>query len=163
MDHDKELIECLQAIPWFQSISDEHFSKIASIAKIVTIDRDELLFKQGDKQEYLYVLTEGRVAVELYSPVRGYLRVFTAEPMDVVGFSSVTPVVRQRTASARAVLDSRLVALDSVGLNQLCEDDHELGYIVMRRLANVAASRVMICRLQLVDLFNHPTGDEENA
>ncbi|MFN2144139.1 MAG: Crp/Fnr family transcriptional regulator [Anaerolineales bacterium] len=163
MDQEKTLIECLQAIPWFQSLSDEHFAKIASIAKIVTLDRDEMLFKQGDKQEYLYVLTEGRVAVELYSPIRGYMRVFTAEPMDVVGFSSVTPVVRQRTASARAVLDSRLIALDSADLYRLCEEDHELGYIVMRRLANVAASRVMICRLQLVDLFNHPTGDEEHA
>ncbi|MBN2045639.1 MAG: Crp/Fnr family transcriptional regulator [Anaerolineales bacterium] len=163
MDQEKELIECLQAIPWFQSISEKHFSMIASVAKIVTIDRGEWLFKQGDKQESLYVVIEGRVSVELYSSVRGYLRVFTAEPMDVVGFSSVTPVVRQRTASARAVLDSRLLALDSAGLNRLCEQDHELGYIVMRRLANVAASRVMICRLQLVDLFAHPTGEDENA
>lgn len=163
MESKKELKEVLQAIPWFQVLSDEHFDRMASISRVVTVDRDEMLFKQGDKQESLYIVIEGRVSIELYSPVRGYIRVFTAEPMDVVGFSSATPVVRQRTASARAVLDSRLVALDSAKLSQLCEEDHELGYTVMRRLANVAAARLMICRLQLVDLFANPIGEDENA
>lgn len=163
MDTIKELNEVLQAIPWFQTVSAKHFEQIAKISKIITYEKDELIFKQGDTQEYLYIVIEGRVGIELYSPIRGYLRVSTAEPMDVVGWSSVTPVIRQRTASARAVLDSRLVALDAQKLSQLCEQDHELGYIVMRRLANVAASRLMICRLQLVDLFANPEGDAPNA
>lgn len=163
MDKEQEIKEVLQAIRWFQSLSDEHFNKMAEISELVTYDRDEMIFKQGDKQEYLYIVIEGRVAVELYSPVRGYLRVFTAEPMDVVGWSSATPVVRQRTASARAVLDSRLVAIDSAALNRLCEEDCALGYIVMRRLANVAAARLMICRLQLVDLFANPEEEDDYA
>ena len=158
-----ELTEILQAIPWFQTLSEEHFQKIAGISEVVLLSKDELLFKQGDQQKYLYILVEGRVGVELYSPIRGAIRVYTAEPMDVVGWSSATPVVRQRTASARAVLDSRLIAINAAKLNQYCEQDHELGYIVMRRLANVAAGRLMICRLQLVDLFANPIGDCENG
>lgn len=163
MDTTKELNEVLQVIPWFQMVSAKHFEQIAQISKLVTYEKDELIFKQGDRQESLYIVIEGRVGIELYSPVRGYLRVYTAEPMDVVGWSSVTPVVRQRTASARAVLASRLVALDAQKLNQLCDQDTELGYLVMRRLANVAASRLMICRLQLVDLFAHPEGEDPHA
>jgi CRP-like cAMP-binding protein len=163
MDDEKSLKEMLQAIPWFQELTDEHFLKIASISNAVVLPKDELLFRQGDKQEYLYILIEGRVGIELYSPERGYIRVFTAEPLDVVGWSSATPVVRQRTASARAVFESRLVAIDSAELNRLCEEDHELGYIVMRRLANVVAGRLMICRLQLIDLFAHPMGDDKHA
>ncbi|MCB2178868.1 Crp/Fnr family transcriptional regulator [bacterium] len=157
-----ELTEILQTIPWFQALSDEHFHKIAGITEVVALSRDEVLFKQGDQQKYLYVVVKGRVGVEIYSPIRGALRVFTAEPMDVVGWSSATPVVRQRTATARAVLDSLLIAIDASKLNQFCEQDHELGFIVMRRMANVAASRVMICRLQLVDLFANPMGDCDN-
>jgi CRP-like cAMP-binding protein len=163
VDDEKQLREVLQAIPWFQVLSDEHFAKMASIAKLVTLEKGETLFRQGDQQDNLYIVIEGRVGVELYSPVRGSIRVFTAEPMDVVGWSSVTPVVRQRTASARAVLDSRLVALDATKLNDLGEQDCELGYIVMRRLANVVAARLMICRLQLVDLFAHPDQEEDYA
>ena len=160
MDRNKDLIAILQTIPWFQKVSDEHFKKLAEISKIILVSKDEVLFKQGDTEKYLYVLVEGRIGVDIYSPVRGYIRVYTAEPMDVVGWSSATPVVRQRTASAKAVLDSRLVGLDAVKLNQLCEEDHHLGYIVMHRLANVVAARLMICRLHTLDLFASPS--EEN-
>ena len=102
MDKEKELKEVLQAIRWFQSLSEEHFNKIAAIAKLVSYDKDELIFKQGDTQEYLYIVVEGRVGVELYSPVRGYMRVFTAEAMDVIGWSSVTPVGTTCGSSAAA-------------------------------------------------------------
>ncbi len=156
MGKDSALREVLQVIPWFQTVSQEHFDKLAEISSLVMLEKDEVLFKQGDKQESLYIVIEGRIGIEIYSPVRGSLRVYTAEPMDVVGWSSATPVIRQRTASASAVLDSRLVAIDAPKLNQLCEQDHELGYIVMRRMANVAASRLMICRLQLVDPYTAP-------
>lgn len=163
MPKTNQLREVLQTIPWFQTVSDEHFTQLEQISKLVMLEKDEFLFRQGDEQENLYIVIEGRVGVEIYGPERGYNRIFTAEPMDVVGWSSATPVVRQRTASARAVLNSCLVAIDSKKLNLLCEQDHELGYTVMRRLANVAASRLMICRLQLLDLFASPEGDDANA
>jgi CRP-like cAMP-binding protein len=157
MDKDKELMEILQAIPWFQKLSDKHFSKLSKISTIKLLSKNDVLFKQGDSEKSLYILIEGRVGVDIYGPVKGYIRIYTAEPMDVVGWSSATPVVRQRTASATAILDSRLVAIDAAKLNQLCEEDHHLGYIVMRRLANVVAARLLVCRLQILDLFAHPS------
>ena len=156
MDKEKNLLEILQALPWFQTLSDEHFAKLCKISKEKMVAKDEVLFKQGDTEKALYILIEGRIGIEIYGPVQGYIRIYTAEPMDVVGWSSATPVVRQRTATAKAVLDSRLVAIDAQKLNQLCEEDHHLGYIVMRRLANVVAARLMICRLQTLDMFAHP-------
>jgi len=87
------------------------------------------------------------------------MRIYTAEPMDVVGWSSVTPVVRRRTAGAQAVLPSCLARLDAAGLRKLCEEDHDLGYIVMRRMANVVASRLLTTRLQLLDMFANPKAE----
>lgn len=159
MDPQNELVDALQAIPWFQELSDEHFQKICSITHLVRVDKDITLFAEGEQDENLYIVLEGRVAIEIYSPVRGRIRIFTAEPLDVVGWSSVTPVVRQRTASARTVLDSRLVAIDGLALRQLCEEDCELGYKIMRRIANVVAARLMVTRLQLLDVFSHPERD----
>ena len=65
----------------------------------------------------------------------------------------VTPIVRQRTASAVALKDSILLALDGDGLRALCEADHDLGYIFMRRISNIVASRLLATRLQLYDLI----------
>ena len=159
MEKKQELVSCLQTIPWFQELSEEHFDKLVEIAHLREAKKDHTLFSEGDKEDYLYILLEGRVSVDIYSPVRGRIRIFTAEVLDVVGWSSVTPVVRQRTATVCAVLDSRLVALDAKKLRALCEADNTLGYIIMRRLANVVAARLMVTRLQLLDLYANPAGE----
>ena len=156
----QELMTALESIPYFQEISAEHFEKIAGIASLIELDAKQELFREGDKEDYLYIVLQGRVAIEMFVPSRGRIRIYTAEPMDVVGWSSVTPVVRRRTAGAQAVLPSCLVRLDARGLRQLCEEDCELGYIVMRQMSNVVASRLLTTRLQFLDMFAHPSGEE---
>jgi CRP/FNR family cyclic AMP-dependent transcriptional regulator len=152
----QELTAALQTIPWFQELSEDHFNLLCGISNLRKVEPGEELFKEGDKQDYLYIVLEGRVAVDISVPGRGRMRIFTAEPMDIVGWSSPIPVVRQRTASARTVLPGRLICIDAPKLRQLCEENHELGYVVMRRLANVIAGRLLITRLQLLDMFAHP-------
>jgi CRP/FNR family cyclic AMP-dependent transcriptional regulator len=161
MINQHELINALQAIPWFQAMNTDHFNKMVSIAKIFKFEPGTVIFHEGDKEDYLYVVLEGRVAIEISVPGRGRMRILTADPMEVIGWSSVTPVVRQRTAGARAVLPSRLVAFDAGELRRMCDEDHDFGYYVMRRLANVVAGRLMTTRLQLLDMFANPTGPEE--
>jgi len=146
----------LQTIPWFQHLHPDHFASMAQIASLRSVQPRETLFREGDPEDYLYVLLKGRVALEINVPGRGRTRLMTAEPLDVIGWSSVTPVVRRRTATAVAVLPSELVALDAPALLRRCEADPGLGYVVMRRLANVVAQRLLVTRLQLLDMYAHP-------
>jgi CRP-like cAMP-binding protein len=81
--------------------------------------------------------------------------VYTAEILDILGWSSMTPIVRQRTASVRATKPCLLLGLNSKLLQQMCEEDHELGYTIMRRLANVVANRLLTTRLCLLDIIAH--------
>jgi len=161
MTNKKELVKALQAIPWFSLMLEDHFNKMVNIGKICIFEPGQVIFHEGDKEDYLYVVLEGRVAIEMTVPGRGRVRILTADAMDVVGWSSVTPVVRQRTAGARAVLHSRLAAFDARELYIFCEEDHDFGYYVMRRLANVVAGRLMTTRLQLLDMFANPTENTE--
>ena len=156
MDERTELINLLQTIPWFQELEPALFEKMAGICEAVSFDAGYYLFREGDKEDYLYIVVEGRVALEIHVPGRGKMRIYTAEAMDIVGWSSITPVVRQRTATARVVLPSRLIRMQASQLYKLCDDDHDLGYVVMRRLSNVVASRLLTTRLQLLDMFAHP-------
>jgi len=156
----KDLANALQMIPLFQEMKPEHFEKMLGIASLVEINARQELFKEGDAEDYLYIVLQGRVAIEMQFPSRGRIRIYTAEPMDFVGWSSVTPVVRSRTAGAVAVLPSCLVRLDAAALRALIEEDHEFGYLIMRRVANVVASRLLVTRLQLVDMFSHPSSED---
>lgn len=146
----------LQKIPWFKELNKKHLEKIAGITTLRHVRADEVLFHEGDKENYLYIVINGRIALEIFVPHRGKIRIYTAEPNDLFGWSSVTPVVHQRTAGATAVMDGLIVCIDSEKLRQACEEDHDLGYLVMRRLANIVASRLLVTRLQLLDMFAHP-------
>ncbi len=58
-------------------------------------------------------------------------------------------------------MDGLIACIDLEKLRQACEEDHDLGYAVMRRLANIVASRLFVTRLQLLDMFSHP--ESQNA
>jgi CRP-like cAMP-binding protein len=161
MDSKDELTAVLRSIPWFEGLSPEHFEKMAAISRIVRKEAGQMLFHEGDKEDYLYIVLEGRVAIETAVPGRGHIRIITAEPMEVVGWSSVTPVIHRRVAGARAVLPSCLAALDAPALSRLCDEDHDFGYLFMRLMANVIANRLLSTRLQLLDMFAAPNPAEE--
>jgi CRP-like cAMP-binding protein len=160
MNNQDKLIKVLQTIPWWQEINQNHFDKLVGISSLIEVEPKQELFREGDQEDYLYIVIQGRVAIEMMIPSRGRMRIYTAEPMDVVGWSSVTPVVRWRTAGALAVLPSLLVRLDAAALRNICEEDHDLGYFVMRRMANVVAGRLLTTRLQMLDMFANPGAEE---
>jgi CRP/FNR family cyclic AMP-dependent transcriptional regulator len=152
-----DIQSALQKVPWFENLTPDHFKKTAELTHLRHAKAGEIFFREGDKQDYVYIVLEGRVSLDIFVPHHGKTRFYTAEQYDVFGWSSVTPGVRQRTAGAVAVLDSTVACIDAEGLRQLAENDHDFGYLLMRRLANVVASRLMVTRLQLIDMFGEPT------
>ena len=156
MENREKLVSELEKIPWFQKIKPEHLQKIAEMSHLRTIKAGEVLFREGEKEDCVYIVLEGRVGLEIYIPHRGRVRIYTVEPMDIFGWSSVTPTSHQRTAGATVVLDGLIVGIDSAKLRDACEEDHDFGYIVMRRLLNVVSSRLLVSRLQLIDMFTAP-------
>ena len=81
------------------------------------------------------------------------------EPNGDVTIEEVTPgrifgwsaLVRQRrfTASVRALEKARVIAIANADLNALFEEDSHIGFVVMKRLADVISSRLRRTRQQL--------------
>ena len=65
----------------------------------------------------------------------------------------MTPIVRQRTGTVTAATHCWLLRIDSRLLSQLCENDHHIGFVVYRRIANVVARSFLTTRLQLMNLI----------
>lgn len=156
MNSTEEVFGELRKIPWFQELKDEHVRKIASISRVSSVKAGDVLFREGDKQHSVYIVLEGRVGLEMFVPHRGKVRFYTAEKWEIFGWSSFTPNIRQRTAGAVAVIDGSVLCTDAEMLYRACDEDHDLGYLVMRRLANVVAGRLFVTRLQLLDMFASP-------
>ncbi len=153
----------LQSIPWFRELKPYQLDQLAGIIEIRRLSKDEALFVEGEKIDNLYVVIEGRVSIDNYVPGKGNVRVFTAEPLDIIGWASLTPVIRQREDTARAILPSTLLSFKGELLRQMCDQDHDLGYFIMRRLANVVASRLLSTKFQLLDIIACLQTDHRNS
>jgi len=147
------LANILRRIPWFVDLRQDQIERLAGIAALHDLETGDYLFKEGDREDYLFIILEGQVVLDIEVPTRGNVPVYTAESLDIIGWSSMTPIIRQRTASVHATQPSLVVGLNGKLLTQACDEDHDLGYIIMRRLANVAANRLMTTRLCLLDII----------
>jgi CRP/FNR family cyclic AMP-dependent transcriptional regulator len=151
-----EVFDELRKIPWFQALEPEDVRKFAEISSLRHFKAGDVFFHEGDKQDFFYVVLSGRVALDMFIPHHGKVRFFTCEEWDSFGWSGVAPVVRTRTAGAVGVMDGTVIATDTVKLQALCDQDHDIGYLFMRRMTNVIASRLLVTRLQLLDMFAEP-------
>jgi len=148
-----DLNQALESVPWLEELSHENTQKLANISHVTTIEAQKFVFREGDIEDFIYILISGQVNIEMKVPKLQTILVHSAEPYDIVGWSSVTPVVRQRTASARASQRCTLIAIDAAKLRELCEENHDIGYVILCHIANIIATRLLVTRLQMLDIL----------
>ena len=127
----------------FADLREEHLATIAGCATTAHFDAANTF----------YVLRSGTFARETHVPGQGPARLMTLHDEDVLGWSWLFPPDRWHL-DARALQPVRALAFDGACLRQKSVDDHELGYEVMRRFAEVIVSRLQATRMQLLDVYH---------
>ncbi|MFU8826952.1 MAG: Crp/Fnr family transcriptional regulator [Brevefilum sp.] len=149
-----EITTAINSIPWFFDLSQESINRLISIADVISLEPGHVIFSEGDQHPYFYLVLEGKVHLESFVPGQGSLPLFTAESLDVLGWSSLTPVVRQMSSTAVVLAPTKLLRFNAQTLMACCESDCELGFVIMRRLANIIASRLLTHRLHLLEIIS---------
>ena len=152
----ESLADILSQNPWFRGLEPDHFEKLVAIAGLGKWAEGQTIFSEGAPDAKLYLILEGRVAIEKYVPGRGRVTLLTLGPSEIFGWSAVVPVIGTKTATARAATPTQAVTFDSQALERVCDEDHDLGYLVYRRLTNIIAGRLTATRLQLLDMYANP-------
>jgi CRP/FNR family transcriptional regulator, cyclic AMP receptor protein len=137
---------------FFQGLAPEHLKLIVGCSTNVIFDPDQFLFREGEDANTFYVIRSGRVQVETFSPKHGPITIQTAGEGEVLGWSWLIPPYHWRF-DAKATDQVRVIAIDGKCLREKCEDDHNLGYELMRRFALIIAERLEATRLQLLDVY----------
>lgn len=153
MNDKADIKPLLQSIPWLMDLSNEQVRELEKISGCHYLVEGEILYKEGDNDNLLYIVSEGTLSVEIFVPGHGQVRLYNAEPLDIIGWDSMTPVARHRITTITALKKCNLIYFNGSALNELCEKDKELGYLFMKRLSNVIATRMLAMRLKLIDLF----------
>jgi CRP/FNR family cyclic AMP-dependent transcriptional regulator len=150
--HTEDLTAVLRQHPFLADLTDEHMSTVIGCASNVRIDEGEYLIREGQIADTLYLIRTGRVALEIDLSERGSLRVQTVGPGEVIGWSWLISPFRWHFGGV-AVTEVRAIALDGKCLRTKCEKDHDFGYEMLKRLAQVMQRRLEATRLQLIDVY----------
>jgi len=145
-------VELLKRMDVFEGLTEEDLRKIAAIAEERTYDAGQMIFAENDMATKLFLVQEGRVAIQFALGDRRRATVQTVGKGHLVGWSALVEPYRF-TASAVAVVPSRLIAVDGQGLQELFQADCRLGFIIMHRLAVIISERLRDTRLQLISLY----------
>ena len=138
----------------FDGLPPRYQELIAGCARFARFDAGVAIFLEGGPADRFFVLREGRVTLEVFSPERGRIVVQTLGPGDALGWSWLFPPYRWHLdAMAREPVAA--IAFDGVCLRGKCDVDHELGYDLLGRFGELMLQRLQATRLQLLDVYAH--------
>ena len=137
---------------FFKDLPPAYLSIIVGCASNVKFAEGEFLFREGGDADTFYLIREGRVALEIFTTHKGPVVLHSIGEGEVVGWSWLIPPYHWHF-DARAMEPARAIALDGKCLRGKCEDDHSLGYELMKRFAHIIEERLQAARLQLLDLY----------
>jgi CRP-like cAMP-binding protein len=139
--------------PFFAGMEKRHLEVLTGCASNTLFQEGQIIFHEGEPANEFYLIREGRVALEIHAAGVGTVTIQTLNAGDILGWSWLVPPYRWHF-DARAVEPTRAIALDGECLRHKCEQDHDLGYELLKRFAEIITQRLQATRLQLLDVYS---------
>lgn len=137
---------------FFEGLDHAFMNLVVGCASNVRFDAGSYMFKEGAPAETFYLLREGKVALEIFAPHHKPIVIDTLEKGEIVGWSWLLPPYVWKF-HAHAMHNVRAIALDGKCLRTKCEENHDLGYEILKRFVQIIEQRLDATRLQLLDVY----------
>ena len=138
--------------PFFADLEEGFCKLVCGCAKNVRFEAGQYLFREGEAADQLYLLRHGRVALEMTMPGRGAVTFQTVGEGELVGVSWLIPPYRW-SYDAKALELIRAISIDATCIRRKCEDDHDLGYELMKRFVPILVERLHGTQMQILDVY----------
>jgi CRP-like cAMP-binding protein len=137
----------------FEGLPDDALTAIADLCHEESLASGTTICGEGRPADRVYLLQEGTVglSVSLTSRPAPLTISMLKSPGQAFGWSAVVGS-GYYTASAQAVTDVRIIAVDGHALTAYLEQNPAVGYEVMKRVAQVVSYRLGTIRKLLLDL-----------
>ena len=149
--------EVLRRYQFFAGFRDNQLAQLAMVSQQLRVQVGHSFFREADELRYLYFVESGQVAINLGVPdrnveqdVRNHIvggfvleevAVSTTGPGELFGWSALIPP-HDSTASAVAMTECKVFAVDCHELRPLFEQDCTFGYMMLLRVAKVVRQRL---------------------
>ena len=137
----KTLVASIEQQPFFQGINAQHLQILSNCAMPTEFAEDQVIFRERDLANRFYLIEKGKVALESRAVDGRLVLVETVGPGDALGWSWLFPPYTWHF-SARAMEKTTALFFYGTRLREACEEDHDLGYELIKRMAEVAIKRL---------------------
>jgi len=138
--------------PFFAGLESYYTGLLVGCGANIRFQPGAYIFKEGEEANEFYLIRSGRVALEIAAPQHKPIVIETLSEGDILGWSWLLPPYQWKF-NAHSVLDTRAIALDGKCLRTKCEQNHDLGYEVLKRFAQIMERRLEATRLQVLDVY----------
>ena len=147
-------IEDLKQIVLLSHLDDEMLAKLIPITELLLFDDKEIIFRQGDKAERLYMLLHGKVLLEQRLSEIITVSVSAIKPGFTFGWSAM---LNEDTFTSDAICAEpcKVFSFRREKIKALLEQDHSLGYIISQRLLRILKQRLDIRTAQFIKTIKH--------
>ncbi|MGB2632622.1 MAG: cyclic nucleotide-binding domain-containing protein [Candidatus Acidiferrum sp.] len=145
----QKLESVIEKHPFFKGMSEKQLKTIEGCAKNVHFKEGKTIFLEGDPADVFYFLEDGAVSIELTMPNHPRSSVHKVGAGEILGWSWVSPPYHWHF-NARALKETRAIAFDARCLRSKLEEDHELGYELLKRFAEVIVQRLDATQVRLL-------------
>jgi CRP-like cAMP-binding protein len=158
------IIDVLKNSDLFKGLDDSRLKKVAQLCRSKAFQRGEVAFNEGEEATELFLLSDGRVVLEMDVSAPGQSPLPTGMEIvnggEIFGWSAVVePYVYKLTARCMTVCNTLAVKGDM--LQKMMAEDTGLGYHVMKKLSEIIALRLTYTRLRLTSGVGIPLSDRE--
>jgi CRP/FNR family cyclic AMP-dependent transcriptional regulator len=138
--------------PFLQGLEPQYMKLIVGCASNVRFKAGQFLFREGQEANQFYMIRQGKVALQISTAQGAVITLQTVGEGDILGWSWLIPPYRWGF-DARAVELTRAIGLDGKCLRTKSEEDHNLGYELLKRFSKVIVEGLEATRLQLLDVY----------
>ena len=145
----KPLESVIAEHPFVRGFKPEHVRLLADSAMRMRYEAGELIFREADPANRFYLLEQGRVSLESRRKDEAPVPVQIIGPGDVLGWSWLFPPYYWHF-DARALDPTTAIFFYGTRLREQCEQDHDFGFEMMKRMTEVVIHRLHAARKQLL-------------
>jgi CRP/FNR family cyclic AMP-dependent transcriptional regulator len=140
--------------PFFKGLNAPQLQLLTDSAMEMQFETGQSILEEGSVANRFYLILEGAVVLELQLDAYGaVIPIQTLAPGDIVGWSWLFPPYSVHLG-ARALTPVKTIFFYGTRLREQCEQDHELGFQLMKRIAEVATQCLQASQQRLVACIN---------
>jgi CRP-like cAMP-binding protein len=147
---DTSLTERIGRSNLFAGLAPELVALLAAHAKTRSVAADQVLFHYGDRAQSFFLVTSGRISVEVAAIEGPSLQLQDLGPGAVLGWSWLIPPHRW-SFQARAETAAEVVEFDGQAILAECESNPRFGYELLKRFAALMSERLQHARQRMIE------------